>query len=72
MFRRPGFNGVVSFGEMEKTLSKPTPKSREMRGLAREQLAAMVGLSTRVLAIPRSRKSRSSAPARLPVDRAGG
>ncbi|MER8555995.1 hypothetical protein [Mesorhizobium sp. M0977] len=60
---------VVSFVEMEKKLSKQTPKSGEMRGLAREQLAAMLGLSTGVFAIPRSRKSRLSAPARLPVDR---
>jgi ribosome-binding protein aMBF1 (putative translation factor) len=33
---------------MEKTLSQQRAKSREMRGLTREQLAAMLGLSTQV------------------------
>ncbi|RWK58570.1 hypothetical protein [Mesorhizobium sp.] len=45
VFRRPGFNRILSLDEMEKTLSQQTRKSREMRGLTREQLAAMLGLS---------------------------
>mgnify|MGYP001128337662 FL=1 len=48
VFRRPGFNGTLPFGRVEKTLSMQTRKNREMRGLTREQLASMLGLSTQV------------------------
>ncbi|MEI9425866.1 helix-turn-helix transcriptional regulator [Mesorhizobium sp. Cs1299R1N1] len=48
VFRRPGFNGVLSFDAMEKALSEQTRASREMRGLTRENLASVLGLSTQV------------------------
>ncbi|WP_011578695.1 MULTISPECIES: helix-turn-helix domain-containing protein [Chelativorans] len=48
ILRKPGFNGVPTFGEMETSLGRALRAKRSERKLTREQLATMIGLSTQV------------------------
>ncbi|WP_095204594.1 helix-turn-helix transcriptional regulator [Mesorhizobium carmichaelinearum] len=48
ILRKPGFAGMPSFGDMEDCLSREMRAKRAERKLTREQLAAMIGLSTQV------------------------
>ncbi|QTG17421.1 helix-turn-helix domain-containing protein (plasmid) [Agrobacterium tumefaciens] len=48
LYRRPGFEGIVSFNEMDERLAAFLRKAREDEKLTREEFASMVGLSTAV------------------------
>jgi transcriptional regulator with XRE-family HTH domain len=50
IFRRPGFERITTFDEMEKILSAILRKKREEKHLNREQLAMLLGLSGSVFA----------------------
>ncbi|MDX8449374.1 helix-turn-helix transcriptional regulator [Mesorhizobium captivum] len=48
LWRKPGFNGVVSLDEMDKALSEFLASTRRQKGLNREQLAELLGISGQV------------------------
>ncbi|MFC3221352.1 helix-turn-helix domain-containing protein [Tianweitania populi] len=48
LHRRPGYQGIVSFGEMDEKLAAFIRNKRETQGLTRAEFAAIVGLSTPV------------------------
>lgn len=45
LWRRPGFDGVVSIDDMDKALSEFLIAARKKAGLTREQLAGLLGIS---------------------------
>lgn len=48
LWRKPGFDGVVSLGDMDKALSAFLAATRRKAGLNREQLAELLGISGQV------------------------
>lgn len=48
IFRRPGYNGIDAFGEMDRRISAFLRKERDDTGLTREEVARFLGLSTQV------------------------
>ena len=48
IFRKPGFNGIEDFGEMDRRISVFLRKGRDGIGLTREEVARFLGLSTPV------------------------
>lgn len=48
LHRRPGYEGIVTFGEMDERLAAFVRNKRETEGLTRADFAAIVGLSTPV------------------------
>lgn len=45
VYRRPGFDGITSLGEMDKRIATYLRKAREDEGLTRGDLAPLLGLS---------------------------
>ena len=50
IYRKPGFDGIASFGEMEEVFSNLVRAKRDEHNLNRAQLAMMLGLSEQVFA----------------------
>ena len=48
LWRKPGFDGVVSLDDMDKALSEFLAATRRKAGLTREQLAELLGISGEV------------------------
>jgi transcriptional regulator with XRE-family HTH domain len=48
LWRKPGFDGVVSLDDMDKALSEFLAATRRAAGLNREQLAELLGISAQV------------------------
>ena len=48
LWRKPGFDGVVSLDDMDKALSEFLAATRRKAGLTREQLAELLGISGQV------------------------
>jgi transcriptional regulator with XRE-family HTH domain len=48
LWRKPGFEGVVSLDDMDKALSEFLAATRRSAGLNREQLAGLLGISGQV------------------------
>lgn len=48
MYRRPGFDGIETLGEMDAKISAFLRRKREDLGLSRNDLAPMLGLSAPV------------------------
>lgn len=48
LWRKPGFDGVVSLDDMDKALSEFLAAKRRNAGLTREQLAELLGISGQV------------------------
>ncbi|MBC2887660.1 helix-turn-helix domain-containing protein [Ochrobactrum sp. CM-21-5] len=48
VYRRPGFDGIKTFGEMDQSLAKYLREARERAGLKQADFAPLMGLSTAV------------------------
>ncbi|WP_312407121.1 helix-turn-helix domain-containing protein [Rhizobium sp.] len=48
VFRRPGFEDVVNFQEMDRRIASYLQGAREKAGLSRAEFASMIGLATAV------------------------
>ena len=48
VYRRPGFDGIKTFGELDERLAKYLREAREQAGLTQADFAPLMGLSTPV------------------------
>ena len=62
IYRRPGFEGVTTLGDMDSRIGEALREAREKQGLTRPHLAPLLGLATQVY----GRYERGEA--KLPLD----
>ncbi|UXN66207.1 helix-turn-helix transcriptional regulator (plasmid) [Phyllobacterium sp. A18/5-2] len=48
VYRRPGFDGIATFGELDNKLGEALRRCRQEEGLSRAEIARLVGLSEQV------------------------
>jgi transcriptional regulator with XRE-family HTH domain len=48
VYRRPGFDGIATFGELDDKLGEALRRCRQKQGLSRADIAILVGLSEQV------------------------